>query len=412
MLYTCEACGGILEVAEPAGTRVPAGSFAASTMWKYADTLAVTDAQHVVSLGEGMTPLHRAARLEQHLPNGAVTAYIKDETVNPTGSFKDRLVSAAVSKAVELGCKAIVCASSGNAGASAAAYAAKAGLKAIIVAPARTPAEKLTQISAYGAEAVLIDGHYSYSYRFAELLAEKYGYANVTTTYLNPYGTNALKVVGYELFEQLGGNVPDYVFIPCGSGPLVKGVYQGFREITRARAAAGGGAAGTGGEGGRVPKLVAVQAEGCAPVVRAYEAGERTVTAWDEPRTIASGISDPLIGYEQDGTYTLELVRASGGAAVAVSDDEIVEAMRLIARTEAVLAEPTGASSVAALMRMLRSGAIPPGSTAVCMVTGHGFKDFKVVREMNARYSAPVHRLQDPQDEAETDRLLRALANV
>src|SRR5690606_36129956 len=284
-----------------------------------------------VSLGEGRTPLHRAERLEQSIPGFTGEIWLKDETVNPTGSFKDRLISAAVSRARELGCPGIVCASSGNAGASASAYAARAGLQAIIVVPTHTPEEKLTQIAAYGALLVKVDGHYSRSYDVAQRLARDHGLINVTTTFLNPYGVDALKLAGDELADQLGGRVPDYVTVPTGAGPLVKGVVQGFAERP----------------GRRVPKIVAVQAAGCAPIVRAFDAGAQTVTAWDTPDTIASGISDPLIGYERDGTYTLRLVRQSGGLAVAVTDDQIRVAMAELAHLQGLLAEPTGASSLA-----------------------------------------------------------------
>ena len=184
-----------------------------------------------------------------------------------------------------------------------------------------------------------------------------------------------LAAVGTELVEQLGG-APSHVLVPTGSGPLVKGVWQGI-------AAAGG-----------TTRLIAVQAEGCAPIVQAFEAGAEQVTAWGTPQTIASGISDPLIGYERDGTYTLKLVRQSGGLAVAVGDDELREAMRLLARSEGLYAEPTGASPIAALTRLMAQGALPPGSRVVCMVTGHGFKDGKAYQEMPVR----THKVADPAD--------------
>ena len=369
--YACEKCGGILEVEEPIGTSIGDHAYLRRTMWRYADRLSVADAGAIVSLGEGCTPLHRAKRLEASIPGFKGEIWIKDETINPTGSFKDRLISAAVSRARELECRGIICASSGNAGASTAAYAARAGMDAIIVVPTRTPEEKLTQIASYGALLVKVDGHYSHSYDVAIRLAEEQGLFNVTTTFLNPYGVDALKVVGEELAEQLGGRVPDYVLVPTGAGPLVKGVVQGFAERP----------------GGRLPKTVAVQAAGCAPIVRAFERGEETVTAWGEPQTIASGISDPLIGYERDGSYTLRLVRQSGGLAAAVSDDEIRAAMSDLARMEGLLAEPTGASSFAAARKLIETDRISRDAIVVCMVTGHGYKDMKVFRSLPIRVS-------------------------
>ncbi len=382
MLYACARCGGILEVAEPARLRAP---LAGAGMWGGDAALGVTDPAAVATLGEGMTPLHRAAGVAKAC--GATgDIRIKDETVNPTGSFKDRAVAAAVARARELGLPGIVCASSGNAGASASAYAARAGLPAVIVVPTQTPAEKLTQIAAYGARLVQVDGHYSNAYRVGLEIAARHGFANVTTTYLNPYGVDALKTVGHEIFDQMAGTVPDWVLVPTGAGPLVKGVVQGFRERSP----------------GRLPRLVAVQAEGCAPIVRAFAAGEREVRAWGPPTTFASGISDPLVGYEQDGTHTLDLVIATEGLAVSVDDEAIRAAMALLARSEGVLAEPTGASSVAALRMLIADGRIARDASVVCLVTGHGFKDLKVWRDL----PADIRRLADP---ADADRLVETI---
>jgi threonine synthase len=370
MRYECDECAGILEVTDPVGT-VLQPRFS-SSLWKYSERLPVEDAQNIVSLHEGMTPIDRCKRIEGALAGFKGRIWTKNETVNPTGSFKDRLISVAISRAKELGFTNVVCASSGNAGASTAAYAAKAGMQATIVAPAHTPREKLTQISAYGAEVVLIEGHYSHSYRFAQQLAERLDYVNLTTTFLNPYGTEALKTIAYELYEQLEQQLPDYVFIPIGSGPLLKGLYQGFSEILES----------TGGKILPMPKLIAVQAQGCAPIVAAYESNSDTVTSWNKPSTIASGIADPLIGYEKDGTYTLRLTRASGGRALAVTDEEIRQSMKDLAGCEGLLAEPTGACSVAGLQQMWNQQLLPDSCSAVCMVTGHGFKNFKVYQQM------------------------------
>ena len=264
LLYACETCGGILAVHGESGLPPqPQGG-----MWQQAGRLSVTDPACIVSLGEGATPLLRAPRLEAMLdalrPGFAGEIWLKDETRNPSGSFKDRLVSAAISKAIELGARGVVCASSGNAGASVAAYAARAGIGAVIVVPAHTPDGKVTQIAAHGAVLLKVPGHYSRSYDLAAALAAKHGFANLTTTFLNPYGVDALKLVGPEIAGQLGGRVPSHVLVPTGSGPLVQGVAQGFAEVVASRGNVRGAAP---------PRLVAVQAEGCAPIVRAFEAG-------------------------------------------------------------------------------------------------------------------------------------------
>jgi threonine synthase len=192
--------------------------------------------------------------------------------------------------------------------------------------------------------------------------------------------------VGREIAAQLGGRAPSHVLIPTGSGPLVKGVWQGLCYA------------------GLTTRLVAVQAEGCAPIVRAFEAGAEAVTAWGMPDTIASGISDPLIGYERDGSYTLRLVRESGGCAIAVSDDALRHAMQALARREGIYAEPTGASPIAALGPMLADGRLPPDSRIVCLITGHGFKDARVYQEMPTL----THRVDDPGDTAAVARLCDA----
>jgi threonine synthase len=349
MVYECPECGGILELVKPGSVepvhRLPVG----------------------IDLGEGNTPLLNVApgRL---VPSHGGEVWLKDETRNPSGSFKDRLVASAVAAAMDMGAQGLVCASSGNAGASAAAYAARVGLPAIIVCPDKTPEGKLTQIAAYGAKMVRVEGNYSNSFDLGRRIADEGGYANVTTTFLNPYGTDALRLVGQELFQQLGARVPDWVLVPTGSGPLVKGIWQGFADM---------------GQG--FPRVAAVQAEGCAPIVRAFDQGEDVVTAWGEPTTFASGISDPLIGYEIDGTYTLSLVRATGGAAVSVSDAAIRDAMARLAEKCGVFAEPTGASPVAALEKMVASGVIGAGESVVCMITGHGFKDVKALGDISPR---------------------------
>lgn len=354
LLYDCAACGGILE-------------------------LRGDDGLPPVDLGQGETPLLRAPRLEASLPGFAGQIWLKDETRNPSGSFKDRLVGAALARAVALGARGVVCASSGNAGAATAAYAARAGVPAVIVVPAHTPPGKVTQIAAHGALLLLVEGHYSRAYDLARGL-ERHGFANLTTTFLNPWGVAALDAVGHEIGARIG--VPDLVLIPTGSGPLVQGVARGLPGA----------------------RLVAVQAEGCAPIVRAFEAGVEAVSAWGEPRTIASGISDPLIGYERDGTHTLRLVRASGGLAVAVSDAALRRAMQDLARLEGVYAEPTGASPLAALARLHGEGRLPAAARCVLLVTGHGFKDGKAYQEMPAR----THRVADPGDLPAVARLCEA----
>ena len=361
--YRCPVCGGVLEV-ETALTadqwrdvhRPPVGA----SMWMYGSRLPV-GLPEPVTLGEGSTPLIEApASLAG--PGFTGRLLLKDETGNPTGSFKDRLVSVAVTRAVEDGDAGIVCASTGNAGASAAAYAARAGLPCIVCVPASAPAPKLRQIQAYGAHFVAVHGNYSDAWSVADELQRRGGWANVTTTYQNPFGVSGLRTVAYELLDAMA-SVPDAVFVPTGSGPLVRGVHWGYEEAVRF------------GQADRVPALVAVQASGCAPIVRAFESGDDRVEVWDSPDTKAAGIADPLDGYAEDGTYTLSVLRASDGWAVGVSDDEIRSAVEDLATTCGVFAEMSGAAGLAGLRASLASGRLKPDATVVVLVTGSGFKD-------------------------------------
>ncbi|WP_454855036.1 pyridoxal-phosphate dependent enzyme [Rhizobium binxianense] len=344
LLYRCPDCGGILEVIR----EKPDGRD-----WRRSDFVADT-----ITLEEGATPL-------RELPSDLLhrefrgQLLVKDETRNPSGSFKDRLVAAAMTRAFELGATGVVSASSGNAGAAAACYAANAGIPAVVVCPEATPQGKLAQIAAYGAQLERVPGHYGNAFRHAMALCAETGYANLTTTYLNPYGVDALRLVGQELYRQRDGAIPDWIVIPTSSGPLVKGVFQGFMDVA-----------------GRVPCLVAAQAEGCAPIARAFAAGQADVRGWDDPKTIASGISDPLHAYPEEGSLTLSLIRQSRGAACSVTDTSILKAMADLAGKAGLFCEPTGATSLAAARDLFVTGKIGPNDTLVCIITGHGFKDF------------------------------------
>lgn len=376
MIYSCVKCDGILEVYHEKSDLMnktnSINKFLSNSIWKYSPQLSVENHDNIISLHEGETPLQHSERYKKGLHGFKGELYFKNETVNPTGSFKDRLISAAISKAKEFGYEKIVCASSGNAGASAAAYAAKSGIEAVIIAPQSTPKEKIVQISSYGAKVLLVKGHYSNSYKLAKELSESHDFCNVSTTFINPYGTDALRTVAFELDKQLNSRIPDYIFIPIGSGPLLKGVYQGYYELIQSLES----------EGETVPKMIGVQAEGCSPIVSAYESGNEFVTAWGKSQTIASGISDPLIGYEKDGTYTLKLIKESNGIAISVTDEEIKEAMKDLSHLEGIFAEPTGVASLAAFRKMYEKNAIGPDSKVVCLITGHGFKDMGIYQQM------------------------------
>jgi threonine synthase len=357
-LYACPVCGSSLLVAY-AGTHEPSDDTADGAMWRHRRFLPLPADAEPVTLCEGDTPLLHARRLEY---SGGLL--LKNETVNPTGSFKDRPVAVAATVARELGLSGLVCASTGNTGVAVAAYAARAGLPAACVVPETTPAAKMVQIEAVGARVVRVRGNYSDAYALARAAAEGYGWANLTSTYINPYMLEGDKTVAYELFEQLGERTPDWVLVPVGAGPLLAAIHKGFREL-----------------GVPGPRMVAAQAAGCAPVVRAFDSGVEEVDEWEHPvETAASSIADPLRGYPEDGTRTLSVVRRSGGRAVAVSEEETRRATVDLAGSEGLLVEPGAAVAVAAYRKLAAQGVIREGETAVIVLTGHGLKDPDALR--------------------------------
>jgi threonine synthase len=350
-LYACPACGSSLLVAYAGNNELPDGTDDEG-IWRYRSFIPINE--DPVTLGEGDTPLLEARRLD---PSGGLL--LKNETVNPTGSFKDRPVAVAATVARELDLSGLLCASTGNTGVAVAAYAARAGLPAVCVVPETTPAAKMLQIEAVGARIVRVRGNYSDAYELARAAAENFGWANLTSTYVNPYMLEGDKTVAFELFEQLKEKVPDWVLVPVGAGPLLAAIHKGFEEL---------GVSG--------PRMVAVQAAGCAPVVRAFESGAKEVREWDHPvETAASSIADPLRGYPEDGTRTLSVVRESGGRAVAVSEEETRKATIDLARSEGLLVEPGAAVAVAAHRKLSDEKLIREGETAAIVLTGHGLKD-------------------------------------
>lgn len=336
-------------------------------MWAFRDFLPVRDAEPV-TLGEGVTPLLPLPKLRESLGREG-DVWLKDESRQPTGSFKDRPISVAITKAVEFGREVVAILSSGNAGGSAAVYAARAGLKCVIIVPANTPAGKLGVARAAGARIVLVRGDLADCYRLLRYGIDHYQWYDVTTTFANPYSAEADKTVAYELALQLDFQVPDWILVPVGSGPLLTGVYKGFRELQALGLVKG------------LPRMVAVQAEGCAPIVRAFQAGRERVEAWDAPGTIATGIRDPLWGYTKDGDYTLRVVRESGGVCVSVPDAQIAQDTLHITRLEGMYMEPTAAVCVSALRRLAEQGIIRDEHSVVLLGTGHGLKDYPPLPE-------------------------------
>ncbi|MEX2541973.1 MAG: threonine synthase [Trueperaceae bacterium] len=362
----CPRCGGILDARYRGDSEEWRQSFltarasAERSMWRWRQLLPTAIGDSPVTLGEGGTPLVRSERPTEW--GGVRDLWFKVENANPTGSFKDRPVSMALTKAREWGVGGVVTASSGNAGAAVAAYAARAGLPAVVLVPDDLPTGKAAQIAMHGATLLSVTGHFSRAYDLALAWAQRSGWYDVTSTLLSAYPTEANRTVAWELWSELG-RVPDWILVPVSSGPLLVGIHKGFEELRQC------------GLIDRLPRMVAVQAAGCAPIARAFDAGDVEVEAWGDPKTVASGIRDPLQGYANDGTLTLRRVRESRGAVIAVDDQAIMDAADAIAIKEGVAAEPTGAVAVAGAIRMIEQGEIAPDASVVCMVTGHGLKD-------------------------------------
>ncbi len=327
-----------------------------NNMWRYAPVLPPAETW-VVTLGEGMTPLIRTRRLGARL--GAQNLWIKDEGLNPTGSFKARGLACAVSMAVELGVRKMAIPSAGNAASALAAYAAAAGIEAHIFMPRDVPQANYIECQAFGAYVTLVDGLISDCAKLVAAGAAEHGWYDVSTL-KEPYRIEGKKTMGYEVAEQLDWLLPDAIFYPTGGGVGMIGMWKAFEEMQT-----------LGWIGAKRPKMIAVQVEGCQPVVRAFDRGEARSQFWDNAATVAAGLRVP----KPLGDFLiLDAVRASGGTALAVSDGELLDAGIRLAREEGIFAAPEGAACVAALEKLLASGFLKPADRIVIYNTGAGLK--------------------------------------
>jgi len=364
--YVCDDCFGPLEVAydfsaiepESARRRIQAGP---QNLWRYADFLPFERAPRT-SLPVGCTPLVRADRLAERL--GLREVWVKNDAANPTHSFKDRVVSVALAKAIELGFEVVACASTGNLANAVAAHAAAAGLESYVFIPADLEEQKVLATGVYGTRLVTVRGNYDDVNRLCtELSAERdWAFVNVN---VRPYYSEGSKTLGYEIAEELGFELPDRVVAPIASGSLFTKVARGFQEWLD-----------VGLVEGEMPAMSGAQAEGCSPVAHAYGAG------WEickpvRPQTIAKSLA---IGNPADGPYALELARRSGGSVSAVSDDEVREGIRLLAETTGIFTETAGGVTTATLRKLAQSGEIDPGERVVLLITGEGLKTLDAVR--------------------------------
>jgi len=352
-LHVCDYCFGPLEVAydyeQIAATvsraRIESGP---RSIWRYRDLLPVND-DTPVDLGAGFTPLVRADRLAAELGLGEL--WIKDDTANPTGSFKDRVVSVALTKARHLGFKVAACASTGNLANSVAAHAARAGMESVVLIPHDLESAKVTMTAVYGGTVVAVEGTYDDVNRLcAELTSERPSWAFVNVN-VRTYYAEGSKTLAFEIAEQLGWQAPDHVVVPIGSGSQLTKVAKGFSEL---------------GKVGLLPE----EPDAIRPV---------------KPKTIAKSLA---IGNPADGWYALEVMRRSGGSCAAVTDDEVRDAIGLLARTEGIFAETAGGVTIATLSKLAASGAVRPDERVVALVTGHGLKTVEALS--GAEGSAPT----------------------
>jgi threonine synthase len=330
---------------------------APDTMWRYAPVLPVQDPGDIVSLGEGMTPLIRTSRLGQRL--GASDLWVKDEGVNPTGSFKARGLSCALSMAKELGIAKIAIPSAGNAAGAASAYAAAAGVEAHIFMPRDVPQSNFIECKATGAHVTLVDGLISDCGRIVAQRKDAEGWFDVSTL-KEPYRIEGKKTMGYEVAEQFNWQLPDAIFYPAGGGVGLIGMWKAFGEMEA-----------LGWIGPKRPKMIAVQVEGCQPIVRAFERGEKQSEFWENAYTVASGLRVPK---PLGDVLSLRAIRESNGCALAVTDSDMLDAAIELSSDEGIFPAPEGGACVAALKKLLSTGFLKPEERIVIYNTGTGLK--------------------------------------
>jgi threonine synthase len=326
-------------------------------LWRYEEVLPVRDRAFQISLGEGWTPLLDAPRLASRM--GAGRIWVKDEGQNPTGSFKDRGLCLAVSRAKELGATELALPSAGNAGGAAAAYGAAAELPVHVVVPTDTPAPILAEMRALGADLQLLDGLITDCGKVVKKGVEEHGWFDLSTL-KEPYRVEGKKTMGYEIFEQLGGRLPDGIVYPTGGGTGLIGMWKAFDEMER-----------LGWIGSERPKMFSVQAEGCAPMVRAWQSGATEAEMWQDAATYASGLRVP--GAVGD-FLILGAVRESGGAAVAIPDQDMADWVDFLGQDTGIFAAPEGGAVAAAVPALLEMGALDSGDEVVLFNTGSGLK--------------------------------------
>ena len=365
-VHVCEVCFGPLEVQYDYAAmrgKVTRESIESKprNLWRYRDLLPI-DGEPKAGLYSGWTPLRRAHNLEKVL--GVKELYIKDDSANyPTWSYKERVVSVAITKAIELGYDTVGCASTGNLANSVAAHAAVAGLKAFVMIPHDLEQGKVLGSLIFGPTMVRINGNYDDVNRLCSEIADKYKWAIVNVN-LRPFYTEGAKTFGFEVAEQLGWRLPKHTVCPTAGGTILPKIYKAYQEFIDLGLVAD-----------NAPKIYSVQAAGCNPVVEAIRAGHDLIKP-QKPKTIAKSIA---IGNPADGFYVVQAVKESGGWGEDATDTEIVDAIKLLARTEGTWTEPAGGTTLAATIKLINSGRIPRDESICVCITGNGLKTVEVV---------------------------------
>ncbi len=357
---TCE-CGGILDVVydydyiRTIESPEKLSESNNNTMWRYRAFLPVEEDTKQPPLRVGWTPLYEEPRMAEKL--GIAKLWLKDDGLNPTASLKDRASSMAVAKAIEAGYDTIACSSTGNAASSLAGNAAAAGLKTYIFVPGRAPIGKVAQLLIFGAKVISVQGNYEETFELSKAAIDEYGWYNRNAA-INPYLMEGKKTVALEIAEQLGWKVPDYVALSTGDGCTIAGVWKGFKDLYAA------------GFIDKLPRLISAQSVNTCPINRAVETGE----PWEpmEENTLADSIA---VGVPRNADKAINAIIESNGIPVEVTDDEILEAMRITGRECGVFGEPAGSTGMAGLKKLCEEGKIPADATVAVIVTGNGLKD-------------------------------------
>jgi threonine synthase len=347
---------------DEAASTLDRAQLSGQSIWRYHALLPVQHPERMVTLGEGMTPLLRADRLGTRL--GLRHLYIKDEGQNPTGSFKARGMAVAVARAAELGVRKVAVPSAGNAGGATAAYAARAGVEAYIFMPKDVPAAFVSECQAHGATVQLVDGLISDAGKHVAAGRAEHGWFDLSTL-KEPYRVEGKKTMGYELAEQFGWQLPEVIVYPTGGGTGLIGMWKSFDEMEA-----------LGWIDARRPRMVSVQAAGCAPIVRAFASGAERATPWQNAATIAAGLRVPsAVG----DALMLHALRASQGTAVAVAEDDILRGVRQLGQNEGLFVCPEGGAALAGLQHLVEQGWVEPDERVVLFNTGSGFKYLDVL---------------------------------